>query len=183
MSSPMRSRTFVACACLLAATACHTEFRFDDQSVDGGGPGGEDGPVARDDAADVVAAAADALPPCQGIRCGYEIEACTDVSCELECPQRGQCMGLCGPRCTADCEENSQCSLVTGNDARVRCEPGARCLITLGHGGEGRCEAGSRGDFVCLSTCALLCDVGATCAFACSSNVPLAGFTGHASCP
>lgn len=157
-------------------SACHSELRFDDQSLDAHLP-----PAPGPDAADVSAEHEPAV--CQEVRCGYETESCGASTCELECPPHAQCTGLCGPGCTTDCEEDSQCSLVTGNDARIRCEPSARCLLTLGNHGEGRCEGGSRCNIICLATCALLCDPGATCAFACSSNTPLAPFVAHAGCP
>jgi hypothetical protein len=177
---------FVLAGLLLGTSACHSEIRFDDHSIDAGGT-----QPAPDVAADVVppldvTPAVDALippPACAELRCGYEGETCNAASCDLECPQRAQCSGQCGPHCIADCEEDSHCSLATGSDARIRCEPGARCLLTLGSASEGRCEAGSRCNIVCLSACALLCDKGATCAFACSESGALVPFAGHASCP
>jgi hypothetical protein len=164
---------------------CHSDIRFDDHSIDAAGPGPAPPPV---DASDVTppldTPPADVMTPeCQDIRCGYKVESCNTDACDIECPQRGQCTGLCGANCTGDCEEDSQCSLVTGSNARIRCEARASCLLTLGDKGEGRCEIGSRCNIVCLGTCALLCDNGATCAFACSSNAPLQSFSGHRSCP
>jgi hypothetical protein len=159
--------------------SCHSDVRFDDQSIDAGTAAPIN--VEPGDAA-VADAAADVLA-CQGVRCGYETDSCNTNSCEMECPQGRQCTGLCGAGCTTDCEEDSQCTLLTGNGARIRCEQRARCLLTLGVSSEGRCEGGSRCDIVCLGACALLCDSGATCSFACTPNAPLAAFTGHASCP
>jgi hypothetical protein len=179
-------RRFALAGLLLSAHACHSEIRFDDHSIDAGSTQpAPDAGVDVGPAVDVVPAVDVLAPPptCANVRCGYEGESCNATSCDIECPQRGQCAGECGPRCIADCEEDSHCSLATGSDARIRCEPGARCLLTLGTESEGRCEDGSRCNIVCLSTCALLCDKGATCAFACSTNGALVPFSGHASCP
>jgi hypothetical protein len=164
----------MASACFSLAFACHTEFRFDDHSVDANG-GRQDVMDARDTTPEAAA--------CQAARCGYEEESCSATSCELECPHNGNCTGLCGANCTGDCEEDSQCTLTTGSRARLQCEARARCLYTFGDDSEARCEVGSHCDVVCVGACSLTCDKGANCAFACSPNDPLAGFTGSAGCP
>jgi hypothetical protein len=156
----------------LWAAACHTQFRFDDHSIDAN-RGDTEGDVRG---APEVAA-------CQTARCGYEEESCTPARCQLECPHNGNCTGLCGANCTGDCEEDSQCTLTTGSRARLRCEARAHCLYSFGDDSEARCEVGSRCDIVCLGACALTCDKGAKCAFACSLNDPLTSFSGSARCP
>jgi hypothetical protein len=158
--------------------ACHSELRFDDHSIEadaGMRPGDAGVPDSVPNALDALA--------CPAIRCGYLAESCGATSCELECPQQGQCTGACGAGCTTDCEEDSLCSLITDSGARLRCEARARCSFMLGDDSEGRCEIGSRCNIQCAGTCALLCDSGATCTYACAPGAPMTPFTGHAGCP